>query len=78
MGQRDTKIAANMATGKHRKPQRSSKAGKMALSPLVRRPSTRCDQPVLLRSRANRRAQPDFSEILQDRHRPPSDLADGL
>jgi hypothetical protein len=36
------------------------------------------DQPVLLRSRAICRLSWIFSEILQDRHRPPSDLADGL
>jgi hypothetical protein len=36
------------------------------------------DQPVLLRSRAICRLSRIFSEILQDRHRPPSDLADGL
>ena len=36
------------------------------------------DQPVLLRSRATCRLSRIFSEILQDRHRPPSDLADGL
>jgi len=28
--------------------------------------------------KSNLPAQPDFSEILQDRHRPPRDLADGL
>jgi hypothetical protein len=33
---------------------------------------------VLLRSRATCRLSRIFSEILQDRHRPPSDLADGL
>jgi hypothetical protein len=36
------------------------------------------DQPVLLRSRAICRLSPDFFGNLQDRHRPPSDLADGL
>ena len=36
------------------------------------------DQRVLLRSRAICRLSRIFSEILQDRHRPPSDLADGL
>jgi hypothetical protein len=36
------------------------------------------DQPVLLRSRAICRLSRIFSEILQDRHRPPSDLADKL
>jgi hypothetical protein len=36
------------------------------------------DQPGLLRSRAICRLSQIFSEILQDRHRPPSDLADGL
>jgi hypothetical protein len=36
------------------------------------------DQPVLLRSRATCRLSRIFSEILQDRHRPPRDLADGL
>jgi hypothetical protein len=36
------------------------------------------DQPVLLRSRATCRLSRIISEILQDRHRPPRDLADGL
>jgi hypothetical protein len=36
------------------------------------------DRPVLLRSRAICRLSRIFSEILQDRHRPPSDLADRL
>jgi hypothetical protein len=36
------------------------------------------DQPVLLRSRAICRLSRIFSEILQDRHRPPCDLADIL
>jgi hypothetical protein len=36
------------------------------------------DQLVLLRSRATCLLSRIFSEILQDRHRPPSDLADGL
>ena len=40
--------------------------------------AAREDQPVLLRSRAICRLSQIFSEIPQDRHRPPSDLADGL
>jgi hypothetical protein len=40
--------------------------------------AAREDQPVLLRSRAICRLSRIFSEIPQDRHRPPSDLADGL
>ena len=69
--QRLAKMAAQHGHGKHRKSP--------GITPRrARWPASREDQPVLLRSRAICRLSRIFSEILQDRHRPPRDLADGL
>jgi hypothetical protein len=71
-----TKMVTNMATENKKNAGHFSKAVKMVSLSLLG--GAREDQPVLLPSRATCRLSRIFSEILQDRHRPPSDLADRL